>query len=170
MNWDAAGAIGEIVGAIAVVASLMYLAVQIRAQVREVRLTATRELSRDYRSLIAELSRDDAMYSLYRQAIKDYDGMPDEERTRIHLYFYTRLFGIHEQFHLHRSEGDIDPVFMASIERRFAEFSRLPGAAMWWRRNREIYSETFRRDIDKIFLESAEQESKSGNVPIDPAT
>lgn len=30
MNWDAIGAIGEIVGAIAVVVSLMYLAIQIR--------------------------------------------------------------------------------------------------------------------------------------------
>ena len=30
MNWDAIGAIGEILGAIAVVATLFYLAVQIR--------------------------------------------------------------------------------------------------------------------------------------------
>jgi len=31
MNWDAIGAIGEIVGALAVVLSLIYLATQIRA-------------------------------------------------------------------------------------------------------------------------------------------
>ena len=30
MNWDAIGAIGEIIGAIAVVSTLFYLAVQIR--------------------------------------------------------------------------------------------------------------------------------------------
>jgi hypothetical protein len=30
MNWDAIGAIGEIVGAIAVLATLIYLAIQIR--------------------------------------------------------------------------------------------------------------------------------------------
>lgn len=33
MNWDALGAIAELVGAIAVVASLLYLAVQVRAEV-----------------------------------------------------------------------------------------------------------------------------------------
>ncbi len=151
MNWDAVGAIGEIIGALAVVASLVYLAVQIRAQVREVRLTATRELARDYRSLLEEISRDDAMYSLYRKAIENYDDMPDEERIKIHIYFFTRLFGIHEQFYLHRTEGDIDPVFMESIERRFSEIAKLPGVGMWWQRNREIYSDAFRQHIDNLF-------------------
>ena len=35
MNWDAIGAVGEIIGALAVVVTLAYLAVQIRASTRE---------------------------------------------------------------------------------------------------------------------------------------
>ncbi len=35
MNWDAIGAIGEIVGALAVVVTLAYLALQIRASTKE---------------------------------------------------------------------------------------------------------------------------------------
>jgi len=35
MNWDAIGAVGEIVGALAVVATLAYLALQVRASTRE---------------------------------------------------------------------------------------------------------------------------------------
>ena len=38
MNWEIAGAIGEIVGAMAVVLSLVYLAAQIRVQTRESKL------------------------------------------------------------------------------------------------------------------------------------
>ena len=37
MNWDAVGAVGEIVGATAVVASLLYLAVQTRANAKALR-------------------------------------------------------------------------------------------------------------------------------------
>ena len=37
MNWDAIGAIGEMIGAAAVVASLLYLALQTRANAREKR-------------------------------------------------------------------------------------------------------------------------------------
>jgi hypothetical protein len=40
MNWDAIGAIGEIVGAAAVVASLLYLAVQTRANAKALRANA----------------------------------------------------------------------------------------------------------------------------------
>ena len=41
MNWDAIGAIGEAVGALGVIASLGYLAIQIRAQNRESQVEAT---------------------------------------------------------------------------------------------------------------------------------
>jgi hypothetical protein len=40
VNWDAIGAIGEIVGAAAVVASLLYLAVQTRANAKALRASA----------------------------------------------------------------------------------------------------------------------------------
>ena len=40
MNWDAVGAIGEIVGAFAVVLSLVYLSIQIRTQNNESRLAS----------------------------------------------------------------------------------------------------------------------------------
>lgn len=40
MNWDAIGAIGEIIGAAAVVASLLYLAVQTRANAKALRAGA----------------------------------------------------------------------------------------------------------------------------------
>lgn len=44
MNWTALGAIGEILGAIGVVATLLYLSRQIRARTREMRRAATQEV------------------------------------------------------------------------------------------------------------------------------
>ena len=49
MNWDAIGAVGEIVGAMAVVVSLVYLGSQIRVQNRESRLAAMHDVSIGYR-------------------------------------------------------------------------------------------------------------------------
>ena len=40
MNWDAIGAIGEIIGAVAVVATLFYLAVQVRETRKDAKLSA----------------------------------------------------------------------------------------------------------------------------------
>ena len=55
MNWDAAGAIGEIIGATAVVVSVIYLAVQIRGQTEQAKLAATRELMSNFTNRWTEL-------------------------------------------------------------------------------------------------------------------
>ncbi len=52
MIWDALGAAGEIVGALAVVVSVVYLAVQIGKQTAESRMAATRELSTLYHNAL----------------------------------------------------------------------------------------------------------------------
>lgn len=56
MNWDAIGAIGEIIGATAVVVSLFYLATQIRVQNRESRIASIHQVVEGYRTSIAWLS------------------------------------------------------------------------------------------------------------------
>ncbi len=48
MNWDAIGAVGEIVGALAVVVSLVYLAIQVRRQNRESSMLAMHEISQAF--------------------------------------------------------------------------------------------------------------------------
>ena len=53
MNWEAIGAIGEIIGATAVVVSLVYLAGQIRTQNRQNRTAAMHEISMGFRDAIA---------------------------------------------------------------------------------------------------------------------
>lgn len=45
MNWEAVGAVAELVGAIAVVVSLLYVASQVRESTRQARRDATRELA-----------------------------------------------------------------------------------------------------------------------------
>ena len=92
MNWEAAGAIGEIVGAVAVVVSISYLAIQIRSQTREARLTATRELARDYRHVIETITGDEQLFAVYQKAMENFDALSAEERVRIHMRLFSPLF------------------------------------------------------------------------------
>jgi len=58
VNWDAIGAIGEIVGAVAVVATLGYLAVQIRQNTRADRASSRQTVLDDFYSSLWETARD----------------------------------------------------------------------------------------------------------------
>ena len=96
MNWDAIGAVGEMIGASAVVISVIYLALQIRKQTHESRLAATRELNNHYLQAQAVLTEDGEIASIYLRAVQDYESLPDVDRLRISLHFH-RNFRIMEQ-------------------------------------------------------------------------
>jgi hypothetical protein len=164
MNWEAIGAVGEIIGAAGVIVTLAYLAFQLRNQTRETKLSATRDLARDYRDIMRDISGNEELYGLYLRSLEDYDGMPDADRMKINLAFYSRIFGVHEQQHLHLLEGRIDPVYLQSIRNRLAEAAKTPGPHQWWRRNRHLYSDNFRTYIDGVLKNThvVEPEDKSG--------
>ena len=73
MNWDALGAIGEIIGAVAVLVTLFYLAAQIKMQ--------NRELEKSNENVTAQLSVD-----LNNVFINNFDAlMRDKEFVEIYL-------------------------------------------------------------------------------------
>ena len=64
MNWEAIGAVGEVFGAIAVVATLLYLGRQIGQTNRIARSTVVQELQEKYESLYALIASDPDMAEL----------------------------------------------------------------------------------------------------------
>ncbi len=52
MNWDALGSIAEVIAALAVIGSLLYLAAQVRHGIRTAKATAYQEVYRDLRETL----------------------------------------------------------------------------------------------------------------------
>jgi len=105
MNWEAIGAIGEVLGAAAVVLTLGYLAVQVRHA-----KAATADQSRLYRAtaareVILETSRDETLRMLqtkswgmeqYYQAMAEELGLTIEEATKLdwgNAYYFWMWWG-----------------------------------------------------------------------------
>lgn len=106
MNWDAIGAVGEIVGAGAVVASLVYLAVQIRTQNKETRLSAMHDISVGFREAILPFSAED-MSTILVKANADYDSLSDIEAQRI-IVLMGQFFRAWEEAFIQNEEGRLD--------------------------------------------------------------
>ena len=82
MNWDAIGAIGDMVAAAAVVVSLLYLAIQVRTQNREIRVSATHEILEAYRNVaIPFQSAEHAR--LFVKGNQDFECLEEWERIQI---------------------------------------------------------------------------------------
>jgi formate/nitrite transporter FocA (FNT family) len=90
MNWEAIAAIGEIVGAIAVVVSLVYLALQIRTQNKQAKLTAIHEMSREH-GIASETMATGSLSNIFVRANKDYQSITEAEAVQL-VVFVTGLF------------------------------------------------------------------------------
>ncbi|MGR8949053.1 MAG: hypothetical protein ACU84Q_13480 [Gammaproteobacteria bacterium] len=153
MTWDSIGALGEIIGASAVVISVVYLAVQIRRQTDQARLTASRELADSWNQSIGQPLQDENYAALYLRAARDYESMPSLDRMRITSHFF-QMMRTTEQQQLHVKLGHLDPSFFESSDRAFMEWLRLPGVQQWWVLNREHFSDEFAQNVDGRIIQA----------------
>ncbi len=86
MNWDAIGAIGEVVGGVAVIATLLYLAAQIRQNAQSVRNAASLSVNEGLAEINRRVSNDPEFADLWLRGLKDYRGLADVERMRFASY------------------------------------------------------------------------------------
>ena len=157
MNWDAISAFAETVGAAAVVATLLYLAIQIRAQTKESRLAATRDLSRDYLDAIDSITRDKEVFSVYLKALAAYEDLPYEERVRISMAF-IRIFRVLELSYSHYLSRDIEAAHFESGQVPVKELMEFPGIRAWWERNCHLFGEEFQVHVKRFFSDDENKE------------
>ena len=117
MNWEAIGAIGEIIGAAAVVGSLVYLAVQIQSQNRESRISSMHDLSVGYRDSLAVMGQKDTA-DLYAKAYDDYESLTRPETIRL-IAGSSRTFRIWEEAYLLYQAGRLEKRTWETMLRQF---------------------------------------------------
>ena len=149
MNWDAIGAIGENIGALAVVVSVAYLALQVRKQTTESRLAATRELSNSYQAGLEPCFRDKEFSSIYLKAIQNYEELPTDDRFRVAMYMQS-IMRMFEQHYVHIQHHKVEQTFIDSISLSFEEWLTFPGIQSWWELTGDMFEPQFRKHVDKM--------------------
>jgi hypothetical protein len=113
MNWDAIGAIGEIVGAIAVVATLGYLAVQTRyarqsmdANTKAIRSAARIESGRYWSEEGIQLAVSPDMAGILARGLENAQDLDDEERERLIAWFVQHVVAT-DALYLQYADGSL---------------------------------------------------------------
>ena len=118
MNWDAIGAIGEIVGAVAVVASLAYLAVQIRVQNAESRAAAMHNIAVGFRDSISTFA-DPQMAILMSRANSEDNDLSEPELIQLYVGV-TKIFRVWEEAYFLHQRGHLEEDIWESMMRQYA--------------------------------------------------
>jgi hypothetical protein len=81
MNWEAIGAVGEIVGAIAVIATLAYLAIQVRQNTNSVQGAAELEASKQFTDWHSRITNSLELRTVWDKGAAG-ENLPDVERVQ----------------------------------------------------------------------------------------
>ncbi len=92
MNWDAIGAVGEILGALAVVITLVYLSIQLRQNTKALHSTATQSAHDQTTGAYRALSLEESLADIWVRGVRDPDSLSDTEIVRFLLTGKPRCY------------------------------------------------------------------------------
>jgi len=161
MNWEAIGAVGEIIGAIAVVVSLVYLASQLRQGNELARENAYRDLQSALDQGMAELNRDAELHKLWRETLYEGKSVSDSEQERVG-FLLNRLFGA---FNVAYHSARRDPHLRDFLNYRLNVYLVNSGVRGWWRRQRMMHPDPFRAMVDTRVKQLDESEGTDVEKP-----
>jgi hypothetical protein len=141
MNWDAIGALGETIGALAVIISLIYLALQIRAQTREARLQSSYQITEAFREAISSL-QDSQRATITIKALKDLESLDDSERLQFNA-IAQRYLRVWEQAHFQFTEGHLDEETWEAIHETYVDLMGEKAIEDVWRLRKHAYRKSF---------------------------
>lgn len=151
MNWEAIGAIGEILGAGGVIVSLVYLAIQIRVQNRETRLAAMHEISTAFREAYTAFN-DGEIADIFVRGNSDFASLSDTEKVRLFATVNPLLKVLEEAYWQHK-QGRLDNEIWQPMAKQFAFFLSAQSLTQVWAQRQGHFNENFRD-----FVNGAEKE------------
>ncbi len=148
MNWEAIGAIGEIIGAAAVVGSLVYLAVQIQSQNRESRISSMHDISVGYRDSLALMAEGDTA-DLYVKAYDDYESLTRPETIRL-IAGSSSLFRIWEEAYLLYQAGYLEKRTWETMLRQFNGYLSTRPFYEIWAIRKQYFDDEFQEFVNSL--------------------
>jgi hypothetical protein len=148
MNWEAIGAIAELVGAIGVIASLGYLASQIRSSNRLSRSEAKLAAVAQYSSFIDDLIAHPELNAIFRRARRDLRSLEDEDRAQF-VNIAMKAFYFFSAQHFQYRTGTLEETEWKESHRLLIWWLRGPGIQEWWQSfGRTLATDPFRDFVD----------------------
>lgn len=142
MTLEDLGNLGELIGAIAVIVSVGYLAIQIRQNTRSLRSAGFHNLSNNIANFLGTVAHDGELSSIFHRGLARWRELAPEESQRFNLLM-PNLFSLHANAYHEHVQGALDSEEYLGVRSTLAQIASSPGGASWWRHSKHIFSPAF---------------------------
>jgi hypothetical protein len=155
MNGEMLAAIGQLAAVFVGIPSLIYLAVQIRAQTKERRHSAVNALAVQWGDLTKSLHDNAEFGAIYLRGVQSFIDLDAVSKLRFRA-FLNRFFKNFEGMYFSHCDGILTESLWGEIERTMSDVIAYPGVQEWWKTRRHWHTEEFGRVVDAIIARSDE--------------
>jgi hypothetical protein len=149
MDWNALGAIGDIVGALAVFLTLGYLAVQIRQNTKAVRASALDSSVNAVNNVRVAIFQSSEVTALYQEGLVNPEELGDGERERFRLLMHTIIWSVWN-IYAQTEYGGLSTSTWAAQLPTLDRIMNSHGGVWFWDNYQMEFDEKFRIEVDKV--------------------
>ncbi len=157
MNWDAIGAVGELVGAIAVFATLFYLASQIRQANQATQANIESQMGQWWSQHNREMIHSPEMIEIIEVGLNDMGSLSDPERRRF-SWWLASAFYMFDNLYKQYQKGVLSRESWTSNEMTIEGLLRNRSVQLWWESGFFQASSDFAAHVETLRKNSGEAE------------
>lgn len=149
MNWEAIGAIGEIIGALAVFITLVYLAAQIRQNTAATRTSALDSSVSAVTGVRERIIDNEDVARIYASGSVDPETLSDIEKIRYRVLM-TNILWSAWNFYSQSKHGGLSADLWECQKPALERILSNPGGHWYWSQFGNEFEESFVKEVDEI--------------------
>jgi hypothetical protein len=161
MNWDAINAVSQLISSIAVVVSVLYLAVQLRSSTRVARVAAMDAAAAALRDVTKPFMENAELARIWRTGLEDLNALSAEDQARFFHAAHQFLKAL-ETIHYHYVYGLLDAQLWKGWRELLQHYVASPGITYYLSLRGAVFSERFCKFIGE--LEPVAERKTVGNL------
>lgn len=149
MNWEAINAISQLISSIAVVFSLLYLAMQVHRSTRVGKIAAQDSVATALRDVTKPFMENEQLSRIWQVGLENLNALSREEQVRFYHAAYQFLKAF-ETIHFHFAYGLLDVQLWEGWRELLRHYVVAPGIAHYWKLRHELFSKRFQQFVQSL--------------------
>ena len=141
--------IAEVIGAFAIIISLIYVGVQVNDSTRAVRSATANETAAAISSWYAEVGVDQHASQVIVDGFANPETLSREETAQF-IYLMHGLFLQYQAAYYLSQEGTLDEELRESVTNTILGVRDLPGMRLYWTQRGKLFKPSFREHVDNL--------------------
>src|SRR5437762_671035 len=149
MNAETLNTWAQLIASAGVIASLFYLAAQVRQNTRSSRAVVVDSLARSMHDLAFAMAQNDALLKIVTTTLQDWAGATEDERARA-ASFMLGYFKLFENAWFQMCKGTLERDQWTGYDAFLRVVLAAPAVRPWWSMRRSFFAPGFREYVENL--------------------